>query len=685
MDDQVDKLPETPEEWHQYWSSEFEASKKMLRKFWKRGHQVINRFLDERKSDASASTRLNLFHANVSTVQGLMYGQIPRVDVSRRYADPDDDVARVAALILERMLNNCVADPGDDYRNLLKDALQDRLLPGLGVGKVQYKYKSRQDVTPAIEDEEGNEIAPEVVNEIVEDEKSPTLYVNWQDVIWSYSRTWSELRWIGLRSYLTRQEVEERFGEEVAKRINYKFTQPNDTKEGQSDSDFKNPTAQAEVWEIWYKPEKKVYWYSEGFGKILDQQDDPLELSGFWPVPPFLAANVTTTLLVPKADYLLAQDLYNEIDELSTRIELITSAIRVVGVYDKSAEGVQRIFTDTMENELVPVDNWAMFGEKGGLKGVIEWLPVGELVATLNTLREVRDETIRLLHQVTGMSDIMRGQSEQYTSASSDQLKLKFGSARMQNLQEQFAEFATNMMKLKAEIISRHFDLATIVRQSNVDKSMEDPRIIQQALQLVKDPDMLQWKIQVRPESIAMVDYQSLQNERTEYIGAVSMFMQSAAPMIEKMPGSAPVLMQLLKWGLAGFKGSQEIEGVIDRALDEASKPQPQQQQPDPQQIKAQAELQKLQLQGQMQQEKHQFEMQKLALQQKADMQEIMATLQAKLREIEAEADANMRAEQAQAAFNIAELRMKETFDEKAFQRDMELIREKKVDSGSGD
>jgi len=689
------KPPEDDKEWQQYWIGEFAASDKMLRKFHKRGHRIVERFLDDRRDDGEdtdfgGGTRLNLFHANIQTVQGLMYGQIPRVDVSRRYADPNDDIARVASMILERMLNNCVADPGDDYRTLLKDALQDRLIPGLGAGRARYSFESEKVAHEALSmpDAMGElvELAPAYEEEIILNENCPTTYINWKDLKWSYSRTWSELRWISFRSYMNYQAVEERFGEKVAKKISFKNVKPNDTKNGDAnDTDYTNPEPQAEIWEIWNKEDRKVYWYTAGMSKILESMDDPLGLSSFWPCPPFLAANTTTTLFVPKADFLLAQDLYDEIDALSTRIELITSAIRAVGVYDKSADGIQRIFTEAVENELIPVDNWAMFAEKGGLKGQIEWMPITDLVNTVDTLRGIREETIKLLYQVTGMSDIMRGQSEQYTSASSDQLKTKFGSARMQVLQEEFAEFATNLMKMKAEIISLHFDPQTIVKQSNIDKTQEDPQIIQQAIQLIKEPDMLQWKIIVRPESIAMVDYQSLQAERTEYLTAVATYLQSSAPMLERLPDAAPVLMELLKWGLAGFKGSQEIEGVIDKALDSASKAPPPGDKPDPAMEKAKMDMEKVKLSMQQDAQKHKFAMELAASNHQADMREIMGQLQAKMQEISVESDANIRQEEAQAAFNIAELQMKDRLDHKDHIRDMEMQRAKKVDSRPSD
>ena len=80
------------------------------------------------------------------------------------------------------------------------------------------------------------------------------------------------------------------------------------------------------------------------------------------------------------------------------------------------------------------------------------------------------------------------------------------------------------------------------------------------------------WRVEIRPESIAMVDYAQMQGERTQYLNAVATYIQSAQTLIKEMPEATPMLIAMLKWGLAGFRGAKEIEGVLDVALEGAQK-----------------------------------------------------------------------------------------------------------------
>ena len=642
----------------QKWAREIGAAKKMLHRFHGQGERTLSRFLDDRRnegqfiSDDFNSYKLNFFHSNITTIRSMLFGRTPKVDVSRRYADADDDQARVAAEILNRILNNSVEDPAEGVQAALRNALDDRLIPGLGTARVRYEYEPQIEV---VINEEGEEEELEVG---IEWERASVDYVHWRDFLWSWTRVWGDLRWMAFRSYFDKDAMTSRFGKEIAEQAQYQRREVNN--EGGDDTNLASATEEAEVWEIWCESENKVYWWTSGIDTLCDEQEDPLELDGFYPAPQPMAANVTTSLFVPKPDYCMAQDLYNEIDTLESRIGNITRAVKVVGIYDKNIGEVQRMLKEGSENDLIPVDNWAMLAEKGGLKGVVDWYPVENVVGVLGQLVELRNDSIRLLHEITGLSDIMRGASDQYSAAASDKLKAKFGSVRIQAFQDMFALFASDILRLKAEVISKHFDPEQIALQSNMLHSA-DADMVGPAIELIKSPDFLQWRIEVRPESVAMVDFAQLKAERTEYLNGLSMFLQSGTSLIKEAPEAGPVLMQLLKWGLAGFKGSGEIEGVIDKALEQLMKAQsaPQEEQPDPAMQQAQMEMQMEQqsAQAKMQEEqlKHQNKLEEIQTKHATDMQRMQEDFKQDMQKIIMTGSINMEEEVAQGEAAIGQ------------------------------
>lgn len=669
---------DTPEAWQKFWDRELDGAERRLKDYHRRGTAIVKRYLDERAGsnaeslagDDDDTCRLNLFYKNTRTLLAMLYGSTPRTDVKREHADPDDDIARVAAYMYQRLLQAEIEGVGEDFSTMLRAALQDRLLSGQGLCRVRYEYTTEKQQVPALPGGEPQEM------EVLVDERAPLEYVYWQDVMWGWCRTWAHMPWLSFDVYLTYTEAVKRFGADKARTLDYKPQNPDGSEMRSSEGgerDQQSTIHKALVREIWHKETRKVYWHAKGQDEILDCKPDPLQLGGFWPCPRPMTANLTTSKFMPHPDFLLAQDLYNEIDLLQTRIRIITKAIKVVGVYDASTqESVGRMLLEGNENQLIPVDNWAMLAEKGGIKGSIDWYPVQDVVQVLNTLITSREQTISLLYEVTGLSDIMRGaNTQQYTSDGTQQMKAKMGSIDVQALQDDFARFASDLESLKLEVISRHFRPESILKQANAGYLPQADRpYIGQAIQLMKSPDV-RWRVDIRPESIAMVDYAQLKNERTEFLTSMATYLQSAQAVVKVAPQATPLILQLLQWGMAGFRGSEALEGTMDRMIDEFLKNPPQGQEGDNQDAaKQQAEIMKLQIKQQGEQALEKLKTQNAAMLEDQEqrnkerleqlsfnneMQRMMQDFNNSLRVIAENLGADLQVEQAQSTFAIAE------------------------------
>ena len=668
----VQDYEDTPSGKYRYWAEELKSSIKAREKWWKQSDKIVNRFLGGKQEKDTSGFDLNMFHSNIKTLGDMLYGNTPKIDVSRRYAQPADDVGRVAAEMMERLLNLDIAENGADIDAVFRSTLQDRLLAGLGCAKVRYEVETEE--VPVI-GKNGQPVMDgngPMMEEKLKFEDAITDYFYWGDIAWGWCRNWAKMPWIGFRSFMTKDELTARWGSEVADNVKLKKQTKSTSEEGEEDETTDSAWMRAEVWEIWCKKTKTVHWIILGYDKQLEEKPDILGLSSFWPCPPFFIANCTTSLYTPTPDFILAQDLYNEVDNLQSRIAVITEAVRVVGVYNSSADNLKQMMAEGKDNDLIPVENWALFGENGGLSGQIQWLPINDIVTALRELIGIRDQTISLLQQITGMVDVMRGSLDnQYEGVGQTEQKTKFGSVRIQALQEQFARFGGDLMQIKAEVIALHFSPETIYNRANMKYSV-DAELVPQAIELIKNPREARLRIDIRPESVAMIDYQALKGERTDFMNAVSTYMQSAGVMMKEDPTSKTFILQLMQWGLAGFKGSSEIEGVIDKAIeatqqaDKAQEGQPPEKSPEQQAAEAAGQLEQMKQQGDMQkiQAKAQADMQIRQTDMQADlmtaqethtrkMAEIQAALQAKVAEIQTSLQADLLMEQAQAESNI--------------------------------
>ena len=597
---------------HARWQAEIQAAEKELDKWKRNARRIVKQFRAERVNasgvDVNFDRKFNLFAANVNILQTSLMNQVPQPTVNREFKDPQDDVGRVACEILERALSSH-NNRAFKMANILKQIVQDMLVPGVGGSwhtyyaeietKSQEPTEAELEVNPQAEALEYDE----VVGEELRDE-----YVYWEDLLWSPARCWEEVRWIARKTYMDRRKLIERFGKDKGKRVALDYA----PKKNESQVEVKNPIVQqACVYEIWDKEDEKVYWFAKGFDDILDEKDDFLELDDFFPCPKPMFATVSNGQLLPIPDYEYARDQYRELNEINTRVALLVRACRVAGVYDKSSGAVTNVLSNATENVLVPVDQWAAFAEKGGLKGVMDFLPLDQIVATLEQLIKNREDVKQQIYEVTGMSDIIRGASKASETYGAQKLKAQYASMRIQERQKGVVEYCSTAFDIQIQLMRKHMDIAEIQKLAQVQFMAEDQQLVEQALQLIKNPEFI-LRCRVESDTLSDIDFQAEKQDRLEYMTTITNYLKETMQTIQNDPLLGPFLMQLLQFSLAGFKIGKKFEGELDRTFNQIQQKlaHPQPPQPSPDQQKAQAEIQLMQQEGQFKQQAHQQDLQ---------------------------------------------------------------------------
>ena len=595
----------------QRWKDEIANAEEEVKEWHEKGRKIIKRYKDDRKGAIdSLDRKFNLFTTNVGILQAALYSKIPKVMVTRKFFDSGDDVARVAANIMQRAITQDLDESHCSFSQVMEDAIEDRLVPGLGMAWIRMKVETEQIPVPPAElpwPEPGMDTPepaeePEMMERIT-DQEIIVEHVHWEDFLYSPCRTWAERRWVARKVYMDKDSVKARFGEEIANSLPLDYTP-----KGKADGvvPINDVLKKAVVYEIWDRTTRKVLWLSKAYPKLLDERDDPLGLEGFEPCPKPLFALTTTSNCVPTPDYYLLQDQYRELDDVNDRISMLHQACKVVGVYDKGADGVQRMLGEATNNQLIPVDNWAMFAEKGGIKGSIDWLPLDTVIQALQNLRQAREDIKGQIYELNGISDVVRGASKASETLGAQQIKANFANIRIQRMQGAVAVFASEIFRIKAEILAKHFTPEIIIKMSGIEytEDAQDPELIAQAMELVKNEEEFEWRISVDADSMKMADYAQEKQERTEFVTSVATYLQSSATILQNAPEAAPLLLGMLKYATAGYSGSKDMESLIDRFTEQTEqnlkKQQAEPPKPDPEQQKVEAEIQAAQQQSQL-------------------------------------------------------------------------------------
>jgi len=628
--------------------------------------KIQKRYRDDGRTRTETDARFNILWANVQTLVPATFSRLPQPDVSRRFRD-NDPVGRVASLILERDLDYEVQHY-PDYRTSLKQCVLDRFLGGRGTIWARYEPHFKAMGLESNDPDDGVQITedtdePPDYPEQLDYECAPIDYVHWKDFGHNVSRTWEEVTKVWRVVYMSEEAVRDRFGEKIASKLSYDAS-PEDLNRYKAN----NSKKQASVTELWDKTTGEAVWIGKGVTDFLDRRKDPLQLLEFFPCPKPLYSTLTNSSLIPVPDFILYQDQARELDILADRIKGLAYMLQVKGVYDGSADSaIGRLFTEGNNGKLLPVKNWAAFAEKNGLAGQIDILDLQMVGNALIMAYQAMDQAKQQVYEITGIADIIRGQGEANETAAAQRLKGQYASLRLKSLQDEVAQFATDALRLKAQIMCGKFQPQTLLQMAAVDQLSpfdqgivmpfeEPPEQPEQPVQpgqpeqpgqlgppgqegmppappvinpgalalligqeRLQDPEadspnpLRSFRIEIAADALVQIDEQQEKQDRMEMLVTFGTYIEKVAMLGAQAPESLPLLIEVGKFGLSAFKVGKNIEGTFDEMLDrikEQSMMPPPEPPPDPEMIKIQGEMQLAEQKFQLESNKQQAETQ---------------------------------------------------------------------------
>jgi hypothetical protein len=184
---------------------------------------------------------------------------------------------------------------------------------------------------------------------------------------------------------------------------------------------------------------------------------------------------------------------------------------------------------------------------------------------------------------------------------------------------------------------------------------------IEKAVALLKDDIPRGYRITIEANSTIAGEVEQERGDAIQFVGAVTKFLETAQMIGAQNPVAVPLLGKMLQFAVRKFRTGRDLESAIDDFVDKAEQAakQPHPQQPNPEMIKAQAEVQKMQLQAQLEAQNDQREQQReeIAAQRDAQMQQLEFERQKQIKELD-------------YMFKQRELEMKERFEMARMQRE---------------
>lgn len=615
----------------QAWLGEIDLAAKDMAEWTTRCNKIrkLYRYDD---STRAKKRQYQIFYSNIQTLKPKVYTKVPKAVVGSRYKD-GDPVVRITSTLLERGIQYNMDEMG--FGETFEAVRDDFLLYARGVPRLRYEpimveaaiedglsdVAVRGPEDAAKEDAEG--AAPQ---EILKFENLYCDFVQREDFIHPKARTWGELPWIAYRCYLTRDELVKRFPE-CGDKIALDASPARDADDSKTTG---NGSDKATIYEIWNKADRQVIWITKGYGEALDNSPPYLKLTGFFPSPKPAYGTMTNDSLIPVPGFVHYQDQIQEINDLTARIASLTDSLKLVGFYPAGPDGegspqIERAMNPGVENKMIAVKSWAQFTEAGKGGAPIVWLPVEVVAKLITECVALRKQLIEDVHEITGISDIMRGETDANETASAQHLKSQFGASRTNDMKRELERVCRDVVRMAGEIIAEQFQVETLLKIANIkvptkaDLQMQMQQQMQQlqgayqqaAAQaqqqgqppppppqppqmpntptvedveaMLRDGVMRRFRLDIETDSTVAADDAQDKADRTAFVQSISQFAIAWGPILAGKPGLAPLAAELLKFGVRAFPIARELEEMIEKTADQMAQEASQSQQGPPQ------------------------------------------------------------------------------------------------------
>ncbi|MER9028189.1 hypothetical protein [Mesorhizobium sp. M0674] len=589
---------------------------------------IQKRYADlERLANVTRDREFQIFWANIEVLKPSMYSRPPVPVVAPRFQDRRP-LPRTASELVER--STAVTFDRQNIDGVMRLVRDDLATIARGCMWIRYETKSRENgytETVCIE------------------------HKNRRDFVHDPARNWKEVDWVAGGAWMTRKEMRKRF--KATSGNAYQDAEFAKRKDDKNNTDGK---LKARVWELWSKSENKVVWLSPGVDVVLDEGAPHLTLENFFPCPQPAYGTLQPESLIPVPDYVFYKDQIEEINDITNRISALTEALQVRGFYPAGAGEIgdaieAAVKTRDPRQIMVPVSNWAAFGN-GSAKDTIVWLPTDMVASTITQLIALRKQLIEDIYQISGLSDIMRGESNPNETLGAQQIKTQYGSVRIRDRQNELVRIARDAARIIAEVMAENFQSKTLLEMSqmelpsdadiakqvkpleaqarSIEKELQgassDPevaamakqnpeaaqQIMQQAqgqiaqtakqidelkktvtidkvMDFLHDQKIRPFSLDIETDSTIQPDENAEKQRRSEFLTALAGTLAQLGPMVQAQPETAPFAAEVLKFAMAPFRPGRSMDATIDEFAEQMNA-MGSQPRPDPSAGKAEAD-----------------------------------------------------------------------------------------------
>jgi hypothetical protein len=539
-------------------------------------------------ADKYRKSSFNILWANTETLLPALFSSVPKPDVRNRSLN-QDKVADMAADVIEKSLSYLMDK--NKFERHMKAGIKDHLLTGRLVSRVRLEPKFEDQIIQDV-DMEGNLI--ERKEKVQVGHNASIENISYDAFTVDPAETWEEVTWIEFPKMLFKKEYKKYFpGKPLPAVCN--------------GNDQYTTEEKYKVHEVWDKTEKRVFFIAEGISEPLKVMEDPLKFEDFFPIPQPLYSIETSNTLVPIPEYTIYQEQAIELEEISYRITDLVRVCKFIGAYDATQASLASILK-ARDSQLVAVTSNLI--RELGIKGVLDFMDVTPIVRVLQQLYVQRDQIKSIIYEVTGVSDVIRGDTAASETATAQNIKSRWAGLRLRDRRANINRFIVDLLRMQAHLLGRFFSEKQLQEMSGVKldyseepmpplpmQPMIDPYMqqddsymmeysqqmgkfqeaqmayqeelakrqeAQAVMDMIKNDVLCNYSIDIETDSTILADMEAETQKRAMLVSSITQFIATSAPLVQSGAMPMETAKALLMFALQTSKIPRELEDAID-------------------------------------------------------------------------------------------------------------------------
>lgn len=589
------------------WIERVNAASKLEKDWLDDAQMATKAYTNEEKAETTEKTLgkrydFNILFANVETIVPAVINSSPVPDIRRRFNDPDP-AARVVSDILERAISVQIDDSRLQVE--LEAAAQDAFLAGRGIVRIKFHgdvvggEPTKEELEDAADEDaadlrdrdpyeadeqslssgDGDVLDAERVDgsagrighnggpslERLENERISFEAVSWKDYRHGPSKRWQDRPWDAFRFVISKEDEGDSFDSDL---IRSQFDESETNTWAESGEDICG-------WEIWCRKTKKVYFVNDN-GVMLKVVDDPLGLTGFFPVPTPMQPIEITGRMKPVNPFSIYRKLADQLDTISKRIDVLTKAMKVKGWYAGNEETLKSV-VDLEDDEFAPIPDGELWSKSaGGIAAAIAFWPIEKFIVALQQLYSAREQTKQAIYEITGISDIVRGASSASETATAQNIKSQWGSLRIQKMQRMMERYARDLFVMMTEIIATRFTFRTLQEMTSIPiltaptDTPEQVQLKNGVIALLRGKLAMYYRIDVESDSTIRADLTRQKAEVSQFLQGASAYFAAVAPLVQQGALPADAAVEIFASTSRMFNLGKSVEDTLEKMVTDA-------------------------------------------------------------------------------------------------------------------